>query len=248
MSTVAPAAQRPYTTRALTLLGGIRLEVGGEVVVLALSAQRLLAFLAVRNHPMPRTQVAGSLWPDASDDHAAGCLRSALWRTKVAGVVVEASKRDLRLHADVVVDLHAGIRIARSLIGSEAVDLEGIDAVALSEDLLPDWSDEWVTVERERFRQLRLHALEALCEGQTRDARFAQAVNAGISAVAGEPLRESAHCMLIKAYLAEGNIAQAIGQYQRYRDLLRTELDLEPSQAIMTLIPRGGAVSERGGA
>jgi DNA-binding SARP family transcriptional activator len=247
MSTVAPAPKRATrATRALTLLGGIRLELGGEVVVLPLSAQRLLAFLAVRDHPMPRTHVAGSLWPDASD--AAGCLRSALWRTKVAGDVVEASKRDLRLHADVVVDLHAGIRLARSLIGSDAVDLGGIDVVALSEDLLPDWSDDWVTIERERFRQLRLHALEALCERQTRDARFAHAVNAGISAVAGEPLRESAHCILIKAFLAEGNIAQAIGQYQRYRDLLRTELDLEPSQAIMTLIPRDGAVSERGGA
>src|SRR4029079_7200585 len=65
--------------------------------------------------------------------------------------------------------------------------------VLLAVDLLPDWYDEWVVLERERFRQLRLHALEALCERLVAAGRRGEAVQAGLAAVAGEPLRESAH-------------------------------------------------------
>ena len=38
-------------------------------------------------------------------------------------------------------------------------------------ELLPDWYDDWVLLERERFRQLRLHALDALCDDLTRAGR-----------------------------------------------------------------------------
>ena len=32
-------------------------------------------------------------------------------------------------------------------------------------DILPDWYDYWVILEREQFRLLRLQALEELCDG-----------------------------------------------------------------------------------
>jgi hypothetical protein len=35
-------------------------------------------------------------------------------------------------------------------------------AANLYEDLLPAWDDDWLVLERERHRQLRLHALENL--------------------------------------------------------------------------------------
>ncbi|HEX9311675.1 MAG TPA: bacterial transcriptional activator domain-containing protein, partial [Actinomycetota bacterium] len=65
--------------------------------------------------------------------------------------------------------------------------------------------------------------------------RFAEAVESGLAAVAAEPLRESAHRCLINAYLAEGNAGEAIRQFVRYRDLLRAELDLAPSEQIELL-------------
>ena len=96
-------------------------------------------------------------------------------------------------------------------------------------DLLPDWSEEWVTCERARFHELRLHALETLCERLSAAGRHGEAVEAGVVAVAAEPLRESSQRSLIRAYQAEGNQGQAIRQYRRLQQLLRDELDVEPS-------------------
>ena len=88
----------------------------------------------------------------------------------------------------------------------------------------------------ERLRQLRLHALEALCSLLTERGKLAQAVDVGLAAVAAEPLRESVHRVLIRAYIAEGNKADAIRQYEVYRDLLWHELAVTPSHHLVTLI------------
>ena len=61
-----------------------------------------------------------------------------------------------------------------------------------SDDVLPDWYDDWIDTERERF-QIRLHALERLCERLTVERRFGEALQAGLAALRTEPLRESAH-------------------------------------------------------
>jgi DNA-binding SARP family transcriptional activator len=79
-----------------------------------------------------------------------------------------------------------------------------------------------VLLDRERTRQLSLHALEALCSRWTEMRRFGQAVQAGLAAVAGEPIRESAHRILMKAHLAEGNPGEAIRQYRTYERCFRT--------------------------
>ena len=96
----------------------------------------------------------------------------------------------------------------------------------------PDWYDDWVLLERERYRQLGLHALEALSERLTAARRFGPALEAALAAVAGEPFRESAHRVLIKAHLAEGNASEAIRQYHFYRKLLNDHLGLDPSPAM----------------
>jgi hypothetical protein len=62
----------------------------------------------------------------------------------------------------------------------------------LSADLLPDWYDDWVLLEAEDWRQLRLHALEALAGRLIALGCWGEAANAAGAAVRAEPLRESA--------------------------------------------------------
>jgi DNA-binding SARP family transcriptional activator len=62
------------------------------------------------------------------------------------------------------------------------------------------------------------------------------ALQAGLTAVSAEPLRESAHRRVVEVHLAEGNPAEALRQYQSYRQLLRAELGLIPSPAIRSLV------------
>ena len=219
------------------LLEGFELRLDGEVIELPLGAQRLIAFLALHNRPLQRSFVANSLWLDSSEERAGANLRAALWRLHQGSrPVVDARGTQLRLVPDASVDLHHASGLARRMIAEDAIieTTESFEIAAMGE-LLPDWYEDWILVERERFRQLRLHALEAFCERLTVAGRFAQAIEAGLGAVAGEPLRESAHRALIAAYIAEGNAGEAIRQYRMCERLLRDDLGIEPSPLIREL-------------
>jgi DNA-binding SARP family transcriptional activator len=182
--------------------------------------------------------ISGVLWPDSSEQRAAASLRSTLWRLhRVPYRLVESIEGRLCIASSVTVDVAELCQRATSLIkGTVEPDVLDVERIARGGELLPDWYDDWLLVERERFRQLRLHALEILCLRLASSGMFALAVEAGLAAVAGEPLRESAHRCLIRAYIAERNIGEAMRQYERYRDLMRLELNLPPSSEMQMLI------------
>ncbi|HVE92349.1 MAG TPA: BTAD domain-containing putative transcriptional regulator [Actinomycetota bacterium] len=233
------AAEVPPGQVRLGLLGGFRLSVQGREVVLPMNAQRLVTFLALQERPLLRTFVSGSLWGDSTDGRAAGSLRSTLWRLTSPGPSLVALTTDhIVLSPAVEVDYREGEALARRVLDPDQ-PLEGIveaSELVLSADLLPDWTEDWVLLERESYHQLRLRALEALCRRLTEEKRFGQAVQAGMAAVAGEPLRESARHALIQAHLAEENVAAAIREYDSFRQLLHAELELEPSESIQGLV------------
>jgi DNA-binding SARP family transcriptional activator len=233
-----------WTTRRrsqLRLLSSFELRRAGAPVSLPQSAERLLAFLAVHDRALERSFVAGSLWLDATDARALGSLRSALWRvhTVYDGVIDVAGTR-LCLAPEVEVDLRVGHSIARQLLdhGRFQADVGSTDALTtLEADLLPDWYvEDWLALPREQWRQLRLHALEALAVRLAQRGDFAAAVAAALASIRGDPLRESAHRSLVRVHLAEGNICEAISTYRRFRTLLLRELGVEPSSVFGQLL------------
>lgn len=233
----------------LKLLEGFELRCDDEVVALPTSAQRLVAFLALHERPLRRAYVAGTLWIDTTEKRAAANLRSALWRlTRPGRPLISISPSLVSVAPGVDIDVRDVVSIARWLL-KEPDGTEMPGAVAepetelLSADLLPDWYDEWVIVERERLRHLRLHALEALCRRLTAAGQVVQAIEAGLAAVAAEPLRESAHRALIAAHISEGNRDEALRQYKSYRVVLRRELGIEPSPHMERLVHDLGLAS-----
>jgi DNA-binding SARP family transcriptional activator len=131
------------------------------------------------------------------------------------------------------VDLRDSLAQANRLLAAGA-DLDPLDAAvdALQGDLLPGWDEDWLLLERERVRQLHLHALEALAHRLRARGRYAEAVDAALAAITAEPLRESAQSALISVHLAEGNVTEAYRQYDRYTALLWAELRITPSAAL----------------
>lgn len=226
----------------LQLIKGFALFVGQRRLPISSSAQRLVAFLALQDRPRTRTYVAGTLWPDTTTPRANANLRSSLWRTTRTGhKVIDASAQELAIHKNITVDLHAAVLRAHRLLDAsrpcdDILTMETLDD--LSADLLPEWSEnDWVLIEQEQYHQLRLHALEAMSERLTEAGRHGEAVAAALAAVRAEPLRESAHLVLVKAHLAAGNRAAALCQYERCRTVLLDELGLEPSPALRDLLP-----------
>lgn len=224
-------------TVRLGLLQGFQLECAEGEVDLPLSAQRVLAFLALQLRPQTRSYVAATLWMNFEEERAGASLRSALWRINRCGhPLVAADARALRLMPDVLVDVRVSSQSAKEVLRGQARGGGARVDDLTAGDLLPGWYDDWVVTEREHFRQLRLHALEKLCEQLTDEGRFGQAVEAGLAAVSGEPLRESAHRVLIRAHLQEGNRCEAIRQYEACRQVLRHELGIDPSPVTKALL------------
>ena len=184
------------------------------------SGERLLAYLALKPGAT-REAVAWRLWLDHREDQALACLRSTLWRLpKPDGrALVATTGGTLRLSERIVVDLDA--ERLRACIADPQAGAAGEPPVQeLAADLLPGWYEDWLVVERERHRQLRLHALEAIAERLVREGRFAAAIEAGLCAVDAEPLRESAHRCVVRAHIAEGNVGEALRQARVYARLL----------------------------
>jgi DNA-binding SARP family transcriptional activator len=235
LKVLVPLQATPSPAIHLKLLGGFDLSCGGERVPLPFVAQRLLAFLALHRVPLVRSHVAGTLWPDSPEQRSQASLRSTLWRINRPGYhVVDAGPTHIALAPFVDVDIHRMVSKAHSLIADRVASSD--DGTDLLDDLLPDWYEDWVIWERERLRQLRLHALEALALRLMRAGRHGEAVEASQMALRDEPLRESAHRILILVHLAEGNAAEARRQFRMYERLIGSELNVEPSPDIRRLV------------
>jgi DNA-binding SARP family transcriptional activator len=226
----------------VTLLDGFGLDLPGHgrrppADELPRAAQRLVAHLCLSRRPT-RTATAGHLWPDVPEVHAQGSLRSALWRlNKAAPGLIEVSGSALHLASDVRVDVRDlsdwAQRATAPPTGSE--DVAMLDTALLG-DLLPDWYDDWVLLERERLRELRMHALEAVAARLASLGRHWEALQAARAAVRAEPLRESAHRLLVSVHLAEGNVSEAVRAYELFRTMLEDELGVPPTEQMTRLV------------
>jgi DNA-binding SARP family transcriptional activator len=217
------------------LLDGFALLTGGDGVHevvdgLPRCAQRLIAHLSLCGRPA-RASVAGQLWPDVPEQHAHGSLRSALWRVqKAVPGLVEVSSGALGLASGVRVDVREFRAWAQRVLDPNAV-LDDVIApeLGLRGELLPGWYEDWVLLERERLRQMRLHTLEAMADRLARAGRYGEAVQAAYVAVGIEPLRESAHRAVVRVHLAEGNIVEAMRAHKAYCELLLRDLGVGPT-------------------
>lgn len=239
---MGPAPSRRFGRTELSLLGGFVLSVDGEVLPgLSTGSRRLLAFLALQGRLVPRAQVAGTLWPDSTEERAGSSLRSALGRLPAtARKAVRLTTHDLGLEGHVVVDVRRSYALAHRLIDQDAppaaTDIGGDDVAALSQDLLPNWYDDWAVIAAEDWRQLRVAALEALAARLTAADRLPEAKAAALAAVRAEPLRESSRVALIRVHLAEGDEPEAVAAFERFRRLLQAELGLEPTPRLTRLL------------
>lgn len=202
----------------LRLLGGFELSVDGRAIELQPAVQRLTAFVALTPRGVGRMFAAFQLWPDKSENRALANLRSTLWRLKQLDVpVVRVSTTRLILRDEVWLDIRHQ--------AAEAIDDAGADRApapfdSLLTDLLPDWYDDWLVVERERLRLLQLAVLEAHARESFAVGNTTSAIQFALAALAIEGARESAHRLVIDAHLAEGNACEAQREQRRFERCL----------------------------
>lgn len=202
-------------------------------------------YLVAHRRPVTRDELAAAVWsgspPPGWPRHLAAIvskLRSILGQVGLDGeevLAVAFGTYELRLSADVEVDLHAA---AAYLEAAEAA-LRAGDAVAAlgaadtaanlaRRPLLPGEEDAWLDRQRAIVRHTLLRALEIEVDLLRERGDLPDALRLAQEAVALEPFRESAHVHLMRVHFAAGNRAEGLRAYERCRELLAAELGVDP--------------------
>jgi DNA-binding SARP family transcriptional activator len=181
------------------------------------------------------------MWPDASEERAGISLRSALSRLdRATHEAILPASAGLSLADAVGIDFRDAQALAHRLLSAGATgqkgDLEASATAALSEELLPDWYDDWVVAEAEDWRQLRVGALEAQSVLLLEAGRFADSAISARAAMKVDSLRETAAACLMRAHLAEGNQSEAPRVFHQYRELLLAALGLQPTEQFTNIV------------
>ena len=239
---------------SLTLLGGFdaRLASGATLALPTHKYKALLAFLAVPAGQMhPRDRLVALLWGDRTHDQGRTALRQALWVLRKA--LNDGTSAGLVIDGDLIgVDPTAvAVDVAdfeRAASNGALADLERATALYRGEFLAGVAAretpfEEWLTVERERLRELALQAFARLLGHHRKTGALEAAAQTALRLLALDPLEESVHRVLMRTYVELGRRAAALRQYQACVSVLQREFGTEPDAETRALYR--AIVSER---
>lgn len=215
-------------------------RLGRPLTISAKKARALMAIVALApGVSVPRERLASLLWSDRGEPQARSSLRQTL---TVLRKEIGEDGEPLLGGSDERVEFAAGTvtsdaqSFCRLALSNDRDTLR--EAVALWQgELLADLMiadpsfEDWVAVERNRFRDLMIATLERLISLEAPDGRAGLAKRL----VALDPLREASHLTLMRALAEAGDRAQALQHYAACRDLLKQELGISPGAEIEAL-------------
>jgi DNA-binding SARP family transcriptional activator len=236
------------------LLGPLLVRSGGAEVPIRRGHQRaLLALLLLRaNHSVPIDEITEVLWGAAPPVSAPvairsyiRCLRLALGETGRQRISTQPRGYLIRV-ADDELDV---ARFERLLVAARAAVRGGSwrEAAGRAREALSWWRGEPLAdIESEtialrdvpRLAELRLQAVEIRIDADLRLGGHAEAIAELPRLRATHPLREQFHALLMRALYQCGRQAEALEAYQRARDVLVTELGVEPGPGLQELHQR----------
>ncbi len=222
------------------LLGGfeVRLGSGQKVALSTRKAEALLAYLAFApGKARSRDQLAGLLWSDRAETQAKSSLRQAL--TALRHGLQENSATVLTTEGESVT-LDPG-ELAVDVLEFEKLAANGSNGTLARAEklyqgpLLDGHSvrdpafNEWLAQERARLHELAINAVDRLLAGLLREGDHESAIATAQRLLALDPLRESTYRTLMRLYAEQDQRGLAARQFERCRDVLAQDLDVEPA-------------------
>ncbi|MBI2907440.1 MAG: hypothetical protein HYX92_07295 [Chloroflexi bacterium] len=206
------------------------------------------AYLAAeRARPVPRDDLVEVIWPGEMPPAWDVALSAVVSRLKgvlsaagldALGCLITSGFGLYRLMApgDVWIDLEAATAaIDEAEVALRVGDMGRILGPATiasnicRRPFLPDCNGPWVEAQRDRLARQLVRALECHTHMWLATGEATLAVETAIEAVTLDPLRESAYRLLMQAYAASGNPAEAARTYLHLQTLLSEELGAAPS-------------------
>ncbi|SEO39174.1 AfsR/SARP family transcriptional regulator [Trujillonella endophytica] len=191
----------------------------------------LLAYLLLTHAPVPRSRLAGLLF-DGADDPA-GALRWTLSQAR------RALGPEIRLDGDPLTGvLRPGTVVDADVVArgswQDAVALPGFGRELLEGVPLrvgPAF-ELWLSNERRRIAGTTRAMLHEATHARLARGEAPAAADLASRLVAGDPLDEGGHELLVRSLVAVGDRRAAEWQAARCRDLFRRELGVDPSPAL----------------
>ncbi len=221
------------------LFGPMRVRVHGEPMprVRTRSAEWLLALLVLRHgRTVPRSWLAGTLWPDSEETQALQNLRHALLSLRKAlGSQRERLQSPTRdtLTLDFA-NIETDVLRFDQAVGKGEEALRSVVALYTG-PLLEGCLEEWVFPERASREQACLRALETLAEAAEQRQDYAEALDWLRRAQGMDALRDTTQRALMRVLAASGEVPAALASYRDYRLLLREEMNVDPDEETVGL-------------
>jgi DNA-binding SARP family transcriptional activator/predicted ATPase len=238
---------------ALYFLGPPKIRYDGTAVTISTrKATALLAYLAATTHAPRRESLLALLWPDLDRQRGLAALRTTLSALRKAfdGEWVQTEGDIVALAAGYTCDLH---QFQQQLDIAKEPDLADEQraaalktAVSLYRDsflqgfTLADSAefDDWQLHQAEAYQHKMASALQTLCHILSKQQLWELAISYAQQWVALDPLHEPARRQLMLLLASAGHKSGAIRQFQHLKDLLQTELDVQPEQETVDLYHR----------
>jgi PAS domain S-box-containing protein len=221
----------------LTTFGGLRFQIGDEEIRLSTrKTAALMAYFCMHaGRRLAREALCGLLWSEKNEPQARHSLSQALSEARKAfgDDFIQADGRMIWVDANHVwVDAFELTRLVTEKTMASLDRAEVLyqgDFLAFCE-LDQEQFDEWLLSERERFRQIAQSGLAAALALRAGDEDAGVRLRTARAMLAVDPFDEPAHCILMRAYAAQGQVSLAIDHYDRLTRNLRRELNVAPEQ------------------
>lgn len=217
----------------------------------------LLAYLALEaEQAHNRHALAGLLWPDLPERQSLDNLRVTLYRLRhtldaarpgLSNQVLTVTRQSVQLNAVAicsdVLDFEAGTTMFMPNTRQAGRLQELAQAVALYRgELLPGFSladastyEEWLLLRREQLAARALLAVKTLADAHEAQGELEQAHRYATRLLELDPYGEASRRQLMRILTRLGLPHQALAQYAALRQLLRSELGVEPNAQTTTL-------------
>jgi DNA-binding SARP family transcriptional activator len=234
----SPTDREQSAVIALQLLGGFRaVRNDGPPILVPERARALLAYLAMADSAVPRSELAALLSSDDCEQDQRRNLRQALYVTRRAlgpDAIVCTGQGDLNLNECV---LRADVREFRRAIASgderSAVQAMGLyrGAFLQGEAFRSSDFEDWLRSRRGELLDMVIRALVQVAHLEVNRGQFDRALARARRALELDPLCEEAHRQAIRCLAALGERSNALRQYEAARQLFRNELgvSLDPA-------------------
>jgi predicted ATPase/DNA-binding SARP family transcriptional activator len=238
----------------LALLGRPSITLNDEPVSGFVSdkALALLCYLALNKSPHAREKLANLFWGEFKRERAQANLRQALHNIqKLVPDYLEVTRKTVGFLQGqphwIDVTEFLSLFMAASAGSRDPFGLESLETAVMlyRDDFLTDLYvdnapefEDWLSIEREHFRLLLLDTLEKLSEEYQKLGAWDAATRTLRRLLTIEPWREAAHRQLMMLLARQGDFEAALAQFDRCRQLLVAELNVEPMPETVSLYER----------